>query len=151
MGVTEFIWELSCCHGSLLRQNIEHILLSNNWCLVWYHNISFRWYSFVVTTLVIKRSLKVVKLVPATLISMWMHLIIYAKREHWSLEAQNSRAACWFCVAHTHCILTREPLKSFSPRTISLKDLKGTIGGSLTSLNRKISVKINRCLPEIKA
>ena len=31
--------ELSCCHGNLLRHNSASILLSNNSCFIWYHNI----------------------------------------------------------------------------------------------------------------
>ena len=44
--------------------------------------------------------------------------------------------------------ITSEPLKPFSPRSSSLKILKLV---TAVPLNRKIPVKINRCLFEIKA
>ena len=71
MGVTEFVFEiwavkaiiwgvfarLSCCQGNFLLHKNDRIFFTDNWCLIWYHNIAVKWLSVVVSILLIRKFL----------------------------------------------------------------------------------------------
>ena len=45
---------LSRCHGNFSRHKNDEFFFSNNWCLIWYHNIPFKSLSVVVSILLIR-------------------------------------------------------------------------------------------------